>query len=624
MQAPFFYYNNHMKQGAKSGRILPVVLILLSAAALGLGILQFRWLTMVSKLQEERLRKSLWVSVEQIQRSCNEEIWSLRAPLSLTPDEFKNNDFERVAATIGYWMENTQFPELLDSIYAIYIPGDGEPESKVYDKALGTFTEVRLPEELQPLLVRDGTGPDDFFPMEERLLRKGYFIGQLAFFIWQDRPQNGDRGKPMPPAEILLPIRVSMEAMFKTVIPHFMDQYLDGYPYRIIKNNSEAATAGPVMSFSSAAPDIVIDIYGPILARIRPLMVETVKITDAGNGTDSPRPNTTSRLFLPFLKDFENLGKTGNLPESAATLEIYYPGSPIDRLVFVQRLINTLVSSGVLLLLMASTIVMYSLYRRTLAQKIIEQEFTASMSHELRTPIAVLKSAADNLAEGIIQAPERLKEYGSIMSKEVTRLSRMVEGILFYSGLEQVTALPDNAVETDVGALLEDLSDSFKVQFEQENCVLDVELNNLSEPVPVSGEALRLIIENLLMNGIRHGLPANPSAENPASLRLIVSRQPFGRELALIVEDRGPGIPQKEQAKIFEPFVRGEASVREQRPGSGLGLHLVKRITELLKGTIAVESPYRDFFGRDCAGARFAVRLPIPYAGRENGKGDDG
>jgi signal transduction histidine kinase len=66
---------------------------------------------------------------------------------------------------------------------------------------------------------------------------------------------------------------------------------------------------------------------------------------------------------------------------------------------------------------------------------------------------------------------------------------------------------------------------------------------------------------------------------------------------------------------VFEPFFRGERSVSGQRPGSGLGLHLVRRVVTLLGGKVSLESPYANLAGFRQNGCRFIVILPIEESG---------
>ena len=116
------------------------------------------------------------------------------------------------------------------------------------------------------------------------------------------------------------------------------------------------------------------------------------------------------------------------------------------------------------------------------------------------------------------------------------------------------------------------------------------------------------------MNATRHGR-APDSTEHPVfvGVRISTDRDPDSRSygmrtLELVVEDEGPGIPVKEQRRIFEAFYRGQATRDTQTPGSGLGLHLVRRVVASIGGTVRVESPY-DRRGESVRGVRMSVEL---------------
>jgi two-component system phosphate regulon sensor histidine kinase PhoR len=255
-------------------------------------------------------------------------------------------------------------------------------------------------------------------------------------------------------------------------------------------------------------------------------------------------------------------------------------------------------------------LVLGKLYKNTLNLRAVEQEFVSSMSHELRTPIAVLQSTAENLKSGLVSDPSKVSRYGEVMYKETKRLSRMVEGILLYSGLEQRKQQNSQFESIDLKSLVAEVNDALKEPALKAQAVISVQLNPAIGTVSGDPKAIRLILENLLMNAIYHGLPSERSPEKPAVIRLIMEPRVLNRGFSITVEDEGPGIPQGEAKKVFEPFVRGEASIRGQHPGSGLGLHLVKRITELLGGTVRLESPYLNTIGRSQQGCRFIVELP--------------
>ena len=100
------------------------------------------------------------------------------------------------------------------------------------------------------------------------------------------------------------------------------------------------------------------------------------------------------------------------------------------------RLRNLGISFGVLILLGAS--IVFLLLSTNRARRLAQQqlEFVAGISHELRTPLAVLKSAGENLADGVIQEKDHTRKYGELIKNEVMRLSEMVEKALAYAGIQ--------------------------------------------------------------------------------------------------------------------------------------------------------------------------------------------
>jgi two-component system, OmpR family, sensor histidine kinase PrrB len=122
---------------------------------------------------------------------------------------------------------------------------------------------------------------------------------------------------------------------------------------------------------------------------------------------------------------------------------------------------------------------------------------------------------------------------------------------------------------------------------------VDIVLDGPQEPQPVAGwpDGLRLLVDNLLENAVRHGGPHVKVALTPVG---------DARELMLSVDDDGPGVPEHERGRIFERFERGR---RAQGAGSGLGLALAAQQASLHGGEIELtDSPL--------GGARFSVRLP--------------
>jgi signal transduction histidine kinase len=221
-------------------------------------------------------------------------------------------------------------------------------------------------------------------------------------------------------------------------------------------------------------------------------------------------------------------------------------------------------------------------------------EFVATVSHELRTPLAVIRSAAENLADGIVDDQAQVRKYGELVRGEGRRLTDMVEQILEFSGIQSGERLL-NPTPVPIASLLRGVLEGSASLAAAAG--IDVEQDLPADLPPVVGDepALRRVFQNLLGNAIKYGAAGG-------WIRIDARRQ--GNEVLVTVSDRGIGIDPSDHERIFDPFYRAAAVVEAQIQGAGLGLSLVKRIVEAHGGAISVRSA-------PGAGAAFTVRLPI-------------
>ena len=434
----------------------------------------------------------------------------------------------------------------------------------------------------------------------------------------------------MVPAVVAM--QISHHIIYREIIPHYTDYYLKDYPFRIVKTSSGAVFTDSGAFPEGTEPELTIPLRGTLL-----IDGHFYRNDEQGEQTETPpesvfeqyrQEDPSVRFWLQRFLSMRELSRDfllagGEWPEAEYILEIFYPGRPVDDLVRAQLWSNMGVSLGILILLVASMMVLLRFYRNTEKLREMEQEFVASMSHELRTPIAVLQSTSENLKKGVVTDTSRLSRYGTIIHREVKRLSRTVEGILLYSGLEKRSWNGLKSASMDLGKLVQDVVESLQEPAKEVMATISVHQNIPDHRIITDPTGLRLIMENLIINAIRHGLPKPEDTGTPKEIRLYVKAQLLGRELSIKVEDNGSGIPAKEARNIFDPFVRSDASVSAQRPGSGLGLHLVKQVVKILGGTVSLESPYQDLTGRDQPGCRFSVLLPIQQEETSERKGAD-
>ncbi len=208
-----------------------------------------------------------------------------------------------------------------------------------------------------------------------------------------------------------------------------------------------------------------------------------------------------------------------------------------------------------------------------------------SVSHDLRTPLTAMIAAGAALDSPSVTPQER-HELSEAVVEEGQRLSRLVENLLDVSRLESGGAEP-HRVTVDLAAILTAAIDSIGAEGNQVKLSLDPEL----PPLLVDATQLERAFANLLENGFSHG------ADRPVLVR---SRRTGGR-LVVRVVDQGPGIPEPERARIFEPFYRREGGSDR---GVGLGLAIAKGFIEANGGEIAVESVPGQ-------GSTFVVSFPV-------------
>lgn len=220
-------------------------------------------------------------------------------------------------------------------------------------------------------------------------------------------------------------------------------------------------------------------------------------------------------------------------------------------------------------------------------------EFVATVSHELRTPLAVIRSAGENLADGVVRDDAQIRKYGDLVKNEGRRLTEMVEQILEFAGIQSGQR---GFALRPVGVLpvLEDVVASSRALIDAAGITIEWGVPPGLPPVLGDEPALRRVFQNLVGNAIKYGAPG---------AWIGVSAHSTGREVALSVADRGIGIAPADLAHIFEPFYRAPAVIEAQIQGAGLGLSLVKRIVEAHGGRIEVKSTPGQ-------GAEFVVMLP--------------
>jgi two-component system sensor histidine kinase KdpD len=194
-----------------------------------------------------------------------------------------------------------------------------------------------------------------------------------------------------------------------------------------------------------------------------------------------------------------------------------------------------------------------------------------AVSHDLRTPLTSMIAAGAALDSPSVTAAER-HELSDAVVEQGQRLSRLVENLLDVSRLESGKAEPHRE-PVDLFGLLEAARHSLGPRGEVVRLALDADLPALS----ADPTQLERAFANLLENAVVHG-EGQP---------VLVRSRVVGPRVVFRVVDRGPGIPESERERIFEPFYRGGSGAGA---GSGLGLAIARGFIEANGGQVEVES----------------------------------
>ena len=208
-------------------------------------------------------------------------------------------------------------------------------------------------------------------------------------------------------------------------------------------------------------------------------------------------------------------------------------------------------------------------------------DLVSNVSHELSTPLTAIKGLIETLRDGAVDDLNARDKFMASIEGETDRLIRLVNDLLVLSRADS-QALTLHRERFDLSDLARACVDELAAPAAVHRVSLSVDGQAMR--VHADPDRIRQVLVNLLDNAIRYSPPDE-------TVRVIVSSAPGS--VAISVQDRGPGIPAAEQARVFERFYRADKSrARDTRGavGAGLGLSIAQTLVEAHGGHIALES----------------------------------
>jgi signal transduction histidine kinase len=225
----------------------------------------------------------------------------------------------------------------------------------------------------------------------------------------------------------------------------------------------------------------------------------------------------------------------------------------------------------------------------------MRQEFISNVSHEIQSPLTSIRGFAQALQSDQL-SPEDRHHYLSIIETESKRLSRITEDLLKLAALESEHAKFEPAAY-HLDKQIRDLILACEPQWTEKGIDMDVTLEEVT--IMADQDLLSQVWINLIHNSIKF-TPVG------GTVRVGLHRQ-GSNVVEFCITDTGIGIAEEDQVRIFERFYKADKSRDRSIAGSGLGLSITKKILEMHKGTIEVQSKLGQ-------GTQFTICLPIDPA----------
>ncbi|QIG89952.1 HAMP domain-containing histidine kinase [Chryseobacterium sp. POL2] len=311
---------------------------------------------------------------------------------------------------------------------------------------------------------------------------------------------------------------------------------------------------------------------------------KTNKLTSLSNNTYLDQKDKTNYTYPLF---------TDSKDHTLYTLALVFPRKDYS---LVRHNLPMLVGTFVSLLTILGIYIIsinYMMRQKKIAD--IKTDFINNMSHEFKTPLATISVATDSLSnDKIATDADKVKYYAGLIKQENLRMKKQVENVLNMSKLER-NEMQLFLKETNVRELIKKITESFRLIVEERNGILSTNF---------TAEQYNFKIDEFHISNALINLLDNANKYSPDTPKINIKTRNEGNWYVIEISDKGMGMDAENKARIFEKFFREETGNIHNVKGQGLGLSYVKKIIEIHKGQILVDSQ-KD------KGSTFTVKLPM-------------
>lgn len=602
-----------MRSRALSQRLpfaIAAVLLLLLAV---LAVLQWRWIGEVSALEQQRLRASLMTAGFRFTHDFDREIARAFLFFHPGPAEPTQERLERVFHQYRRWVSEAPYPRLIRDVFLVRPGVAGGPAIQVLRPAEQRFEPCPWPADLAGVKRRLAGGmhsPPPGHPPGPRGFDMELWVDGDApalvvplVFFRGPHPRQA-RGEDDPFADDLLVLRFDRDVISKEILPALARQHFEtaegsDYAVAVVEAHDprrvlfRSDPRVPMAAFDHS--DLSLGFLG-----LRPFdELRRLEGRPGDRGMEELRKPSSPAPFWHHQRPPEPSHGGGRRHETGEwRLMAKRRDGSLEHAVLAIRHRNLAVSLGILGLLAATTGVLVMATQRAQRLARLQIELVAGVTHELHTPLTAIRSAGQNLADGVVAEPGQVRRYGALIEGEGRRLSDLVGQALEFAGIQSGRRVY-HPRPVEVGEIVDGALADCRWRLQEKRVEVERDVEPGLPPLLADPAALRRAVANLIENAVKYG-------GRPGWIGIRARRAPSG-QIEITVADRGPGIRREDLPHLFEPFFRGRDAATGGIPGSGLGLSLVRHIAEAHGGRVTVAS--------GAAGEGSAFTLHLPAAG---------
>ena len=223
-----------------------------------------------------------------------------------------------------------------------------------------------------------------------------------------------------------------------------------------------------------------------------------------------------------------------------------------------------------------------------------QSNFIDAVTHELKSPIASLKLFLQTLGKRNIDESQRQDFYRSML-EDVDRLDQLITQLLDVARLQQDSNEPESEAWIPIDETVYKCTEKLLAQHHVSKDSIQIDCGEID--VWAKQIDIEVLARNLIDNAIKY-------AGNPPKIEIVIDVDPETLNSRWLISDNGTGVPRHLRRQIFRRFYRIGDELERKKPGTGLGLFLVRSIVRRLRGTIRVLDVPKQ------TGARFEVMLP--------------